>query len=71
MNFVEGLPKSQKKNVILVVVNRLTKYAHFLSLTHPYTAQDVAHLFPDNIFKLHGLPHAILTDRDPIFTSTV
>jgi hypothetical protein len=71
MDFIEGLPKSQNKDVILVVVDRLSKYAHFLSLSHPYTASDIAQLFLDNIFKLHGLPKVILTDRDPIFTSAV
>ena len=71
MDFVEGLPKSQGKDVILVVVDRLTKYAHFISLSHPYTAQDIVNIFLDNIFKLHGLPKVILTDRDPILTSQI
>jgi hypothetical protein len=71
MDFIEGLPKSQGKEVILVVVDRLTKYAHFISLSHPYTASDIAQIFLDNIFKLQGLPKVILTDIDPIFTSTV
>lgn len=71
MDFVEGLPKSQGKDVILVVVDRLTKYAHFISLSHPYTAQDIVTLFLDNVFKLHGLPKVILTERDPIFTSQI
>jgi transposase InsO family protein len=71
MDFIEGLPKSQNKDVILVAVDRLSKYAHFIALSHPYNAAEVAQLFLDNIFKLHGLPKVILTDRDPIFTNSV
>jgi hypothetical protein len=51
MDFIEGLPKSQGKDVILVFVDRLTKYAHFLALSHPYNVQKVADLFMDNIVK--------------------
>jgi hypothetical protein len=69
MHFIERLPTSKGKNVILVVVDSLTKYAHFLPLAHPYTVHTVATLFLDNIFKLHGLPKVIVTDRDRIFTS--
>jgi hypothetical protein len=69
MDFIEGLPKSDGYNVILVVVDRLTKYAHFLAIKHPYTATSIAQLFLDNIVKLHGLPQSIVTDRDTIFVS--
>lgn len=69
MDFVEGLPKSEGKDVILVVVDPLTKYAHFLPLSHPFSASQVAKLFLDHIYKLQGLPQSIVTDRDKILTS--
>jgi len=52
MNFIEGLPKSQGKEVIWVVVDRLSKYTHFVALSHPYSAEDVAQAYLDNIFNL-------------------
>ncbi|XP_075633404.1 uncharacterized protein LOC142605861 [Castanea sativa] len=45
MNFVEGLPRSQQKSVVFVVVDKFTKYVHFIPLAHPYIAAKVAHLF--------------------------
>ena len=69
LDFMEGLPKSKGKDVILVLVVRLTKYAHFLPLAHPYTTQQVAKLILDNIVKLHGPPQSIVSDRDRVFTS--
>ena len=69
MDFIEGQPISSKQYVILVVVDRLSKYAHFVPLAHPYTASIVAQAFLDYIFKLHGMPGSIISDRDPIFTS--
>ena len=67
--FIEGLPKSNGYNVIMVVVDRLTKFAHFVAVKHPYTASTIAQLFMDNIVKLHGLPNSIVSDRDTIFVS--
>ncbi|KAL0325112.1 UNVERIFIED_CONTAM: Retrovirus-related Pol polyprotein from transposon [Sesamum radiatum] len=69
MDFIEGLPSSEGKDSILVGVDRITKYSHFIALKHPYTATSIAKLFFDNIYKLHGLPTSIVTDKDKIFTS--
>jgi len=60
MDFIEGLPKSEGYSVIMVVVDRLTKYAHFIPVKHPYTATSIAQLFMDTVVKLHGLPSSIV-----------
>nr|GFA35570.1 putative mitochondrial protein [Tanacetum cinerariifolium] len=67
IDFIEALPLSQNKSVIFVVVGRLSKYAHFILLSHPYTASHVAQAFLDNVYKLHGLPFTIVSDRDKVF----
>ena len=71
MDFEVGLPKSQGYDLIMEVMDRLTEYVHFVPLSHPYTATKVALLFFFflNVFKLHGMPTVIVSDRDAIFTS--
>jgi hypothetical protein len=68
MDFITGLPKSEGKSVIMVIVDRLTKYAHFCALSHPFKASTVATAFMETVQKLHGSPKIIVSDRDPIFT---
>ncbi|KAJ0599534.1 putative nucleotidyltransferase, Ribonuclease H [Helianthus annuus] len=69
MDFISGLPKIQGKDTIMVVVDRFTKYGHFILLSHPYTAAKVANVFLDTVFKIHGNPDTIVSDRDPVFLS--
>ena len=69
MDFIEGLPNSNGKQVIYVVVDRLSKVAHFMAISHLYIATEVAQSFLDNVFKLYGFPDSITSDRDVIFVS--
>lgn len=60
IDFIEGLPKSRGWDVILVVVDRLSKYAPFLLFKHSYTAKTVAESFVKEVVKLHGYPKSIV-----------
>lgn len=70
MEFVSGLPRTAKNcEAIWVVVDRLTKYAHFIPIRMDYPMEKLAELYIENIVSLHGIPSSIVSDRDPRFTS--
>ncbi|MCH81864.1 hypothetical protein A2U01_0002657 [Trifolium medium] len=69
IDFITGLPKSKGYEAILVVVDRFSKYVHFVPLKHPYTAKIIAEIFVREVVRLHGIPLSIVSDRDPVFMS--
>jgi hypothetical protein len=70
MDFVSGLPCSHKGNdSIWVIVDRLTKVAHFILMRIAYTMDKLIDLYVDNILHLHGAPKTIVSDRGPQFTT--
>lgn len=69
MDFITGLPNWRGNTVIFVVVDRLSKYAHFAALPTHFTASKVAGVFVEVVVKLHGFPATIVSDCDPIFLS--
>ena len=70
LDLITGLPSSNSFDAVLVVVDRLTKMAHFVPCNSNLNSQKFAHLYRDSIFRLHGLPDSIVSDRGSIFTST-
>ena len=69
MDFIDGLPPYKGKTILLVVVDRFSKYAHFIPMSHLYIAPKVAQTFFENVFKLHGMPSSIVCDWDSTFIS--
>lgn len=69
MDFVVGLPVSRTKDAIWVIVDRLTKSAHFLAIRKTDGATVLAKKYVSEIVKLHGVPVSIVSDRDSKFTS--
>jgi len=67
MDFIEGLLVSEGKDKIFIAVNRLTKYAHFIAMKKSDSAKQIAEIFCKNIYKLHGFPKVIVSDRDAKF----
>ncbi|MCO5553518.1 hypothetical protein L7F22_007040 [Adiantum nelumboides] len=69
MDFITTLPRTTKGNAqILVIIDRFSKMAHFIPCKKAASAPDIAVLFVQHIFRIHGLPRSIISDRDPKFT---
>ena len=69
MDYITGLPRTQRKyDSIWVIVDRLTKSAHFLPVRTTYSAEDYARLYAMEIVRLHGVPKSIISDRGAQFT---
>ena len=68
-DFITKLPLAQGYDTILVVVDQLTKMVYFIPTTERTSAEGLARLFRDNVWKLHGLPESIISDRGPQFTA--
>ena len=69
MDFITCLPKLEGNNVFMRVVDRITKYAHFCAFSHPFNASTSVATFLEIVYKLHGNPKIIVSDRDPIFNA--
>jgi hypothetical protein len=70
MDFVVGLSfTSHRHNAILVIVDKLTKSAHFIPVRDTYDVTDVARVFVSEVIRFHGIPKKIISDRDSRFTS--
>ena len=75
MDFIIGLLRSKEQTTkhaydsILVMVNKLTKYYHFILYNKTITAPELGYLVLDRLVRYHGLPNTILTNRDKLFTS--
>lgn len=71
MDFIEGLPRLGGFDTIMVVIDKFTKFARFIPLTHPFTALSVAQLFMRHVYEVFGMPRIIISDRDRVFTSAL
>lgn len=69
MDIIEGLPLSDEVDTILVVIDRLTKFGHYIAIPHPYTALEVAAKFVKEVIGLHEFSTDIVSDRDKVFMS--
>ena len=67
MDFITGLPQVQGWDCIYIVVDRLTKFAHFFAISTKFSVAQVAEVFFRDVFRLHGLPKTIISDKDSRF----
>ena len=70
LDFITGLPPSFGYSIIMVVVDRLSKFGHFIPMKLDFNSRSVAEAFVTNIVKLYGIPKAIVSDGDKAFLST-
>ena len=71
MDFITCLPASRGKTTIMVVVDKLSKYGHFVGLPAKITSENVVVAFVAEIIRLHDIPSTIITNRDPKFMHSV
>ena len=69
VDFIMKLPVAAGKDAILVVCDRLSKMTHFVATTEGTSAEGLARLFRDNVWKLHGLPESVVSNRGPQFAA--
>ena len=69
VDFITKLPTVAGKDAILVVCDRLSKMIHFVATTEETTAEGLVRLFRDNVWRLHGLPEIVVSDRGPQFAA--
>ena len=70
MDFIIGLPNSHGYSTIMVVIDRLSKFGHFIPLRADYNSRQVVEAFIANIVKLYGIPRTIVSNRDKVFISS-
>ena len=68
VDFIIKLPIVARKDAILVVYDRLSKMTYFVAITEGTSVEGLARLFRNNVWKLHGLPESVVSDRRPQFT---
>ena len=71
LDFIMGLPRSMRHNdSIMVVIYRLNKSAHFIPVQSTYKTAQIADIFMREIFRLHGIPKTVISDKDVKFNTT-